>query len=83
MSLKMHDLTRNQVEKLIIEYGMEPAFNGQNPYIASGPDHEILVSRMAGGLYRAEILNKKEMEEHLQLTIKAFKEYTAAAKSRF
>jgi hypothetical protein len=81
MSLKMHDLTRNQVEKLIFEYGMEPVFNGQNPYIASGPDHEIVVSRMADGLYRAEILNKKETEEYLQLTIKAFKEYTAAAKS--
>jgi len=77
----MHDLTRNQVEKLIFEYGMEPVFNGQNPYMASGPDHEILVSRKADGLYWAEILNKKETEEYLQLTIKAFKEYTAAAKS--
>jgi hypothetical protein len=81
MSLKMHDLTRNQVEKLIFEYGMKPAFNGQNPYIASGPDHEILVSRMSDELYQAEILSKKETEDYLQLTIKAFAEYTTATKS--
>jgi len=36
---------------------------------------------MADGSYQAELLNKKETEEYLQLTIKAFKEYTAAGKS--
>jgi hypothetical protein len=81
MSLKMHDLNREQVEKLIFEYGMRPAFTGQNPYIASGPDHEILVGLMANGLYQVELLDKKEMEASLQQTIKAFKEYAAAAKS--
>jgi hypothetical protein len=81
MSLKMHDLSLEQVEKLITDYGMNITFNGQNPYIASGPDHEILVSLMASGLYQAELLNKKETEESLQLTIQAFKEYTAAPKS--
>jgi hypothetical protein len=77
----MHDLSRNQVEKLVVEYEMHPAFIGQNPYIASGPNHEILVSLMANGLYMVELLDKKEMEESLQQTIKAFKEYAEATKS--
>jgi hypothetical protein len=81
MSLKMHDLSREQVEKLVIENEMQPAFIGQNPYIASGPHHEILVSLMLSGLYQVELLDKKEMEESLQQTIKAFKEYTASVKS--
>jgi hypothetical protein len=81
MSLKMHDLSREQVEKLVIEHEMHPAFTGQNPYIASGPMHEILVSFMPNGLYQVELLDKKQMEESLQLTIKAFREYAAATKS--
>lgn len=81
MSIKMHDLSREQVEKLAIEYGMKPAYTGQNPYIASGPDHEILVGMMADGLYQVELLNKKEMEESLQQTIRIFREYTNAANS--
>lgn len=81
MSLKIHDLSREQVEKLVVEYGMKPAFIGQNPYIASGPNHEILVILMASGLYQVELLDKKQMEESLQQTIKAFKEYANAAKS--
>ena len=79
MSLKLHDLSREQVEKLIIEHDMHPAFIGQNPYIANGPDHEILVCLMTNGMYQAELLNKKQMEESLQQTIKAFKEYTDAS----
>jgi hypothetical protein len=81
MSLKLHDLSREQVEKLIIEYEMQPAFVGQNPYIASGPGHEILVGLMPSGLYQVELLDKKQMEESLQQTIKAFKEYASAGKS--
>lgn len=81
MSSKLHDQSREQVEKLVVEYGMKPAFIGQNPYIASGPNHEILVILMSGGLYQVELLDKKQMEESLQQTIKAFKEYTNAAKS--
>jgi hypothetical protein len=77
----MHDLSREQVEKLVLEYEMRPSFIGQNPYIASGPNHEILVSLMTNGLYQVELLDKKQMEESLQQTIRAFKEYTAAAKS--
>ena len=81
MSLKLFDLSREQVEKLVVEYGMNPAFIGQNPYIASGPNHEILVILVAGGHYQVELLDKKQMEESLQQTIKAFKEYANAAKS--
>jgi hypothetical protein len=77
----MHDLSREQVEKLVIEYEMRPSFIGQNPYIASGPHYEILVSRMSSGLYQVELLDKKQMEESLQHTIKAFKDYADAAKS--
>jgi hypothetical protein len=80
MSLKLHDLSREQVEKLITEHEMYPAFIDQNPYIASGPGHEILVCLMTNGMYQVELLNKKQMEESLQQTIKAFKEYTDAAK---
>ena len=81
MSLKMHDLSREQVDKLVIDHEMHPSFVGQNPYIASGPHYEILVSLMPNGLYQVELLDKKQMEESLQQTIKAFKEYAAATKS--
>jgi hypothetical protein len=81
MSVKLHDVSREQVEKMVIDHEMKPTFIGQNPYIASGPHHEILVSLMASGLYQVELLDKKEMEESLQQTIKAFKEYADAAKS--
>jgi hypothetical protein len=33
---------------------------------------------MANGLYLLELLDKKQIEESLQQTIKAFKEYAAA-----
>ena len=81
MSLKLHDLSREQVEKLIREHEMRPVFIGQNPYIASGPHYEILVSLMPSGLYQIELLDKKQTEESLQQTIKAFKEYADAVKS--
>jgi hypothetical protein len=81
MSLKLHDLSREQVEKLTADHQMKPDFNGQNPYIASGPRHEILVSLMTNGLYHLELLDKKQMEESLQQTIKAFREYANAAGS--
>lgn len=81
MSFKMNDLSREQVEKLVNEHGMRPVFIGQNPYIASGPLHEILVCLMPDGLYQVELLDKKQMEESLQQTIKAFKEYAETGKS--
>ncbi len=81
MSLKLHDLSRQQVEKMIADYEMKPVFVGQNPYIASGPHHEILVILLPGGLYQVELLDKKQMEESLQQTIKAFREYADSVKS--
>jgi hypothetical protein len=81
MSLKLHDLSLQQVEKMIADYEMKPRFVGQNPYIAAGPNHEILVILIPGGLYQVELLDKKQMEESLQKTIKAFKEYADSAKS--
>jgi hypothetical protein len=81
MSLKLHDMSREQVARLATEQEMQPVFTGQNPYIASGPNYEILVSLMEGGLYRVELLDKKHMEESLQQTIKAFREYAESAGS--
>jgi hypothetical protein len=81
MPLKLNDLSREQLEKIISEYNMKPAFVGQNPYIASGPDHEILAGLMANGLFQVELLDKKEMEESLQETIKVFKEFMGTSKS--
>ena len=81
MSIKLCDLTLQQVEKLVAEHEMIPAFSGQNPYIANGPDYEILVSVLSNGLYQMELLDKRQMEESLQRTIRAFQEYTASAKS--
>ena len=74
MSLKLHDLSREQVIKIAADHEMKPAFAGQNPYIASGPRHEILVSLKSSGLYQVELLDKKQMEESLQQTIKAFRD---------
>jgi hypothetical protein len=81
MSLKMQDLSLDQVEQLVTEHEMYPRFLGQNPYIASGPHFEILISLHSNGLYQVELLDKKQMEESLQQTIKAFKEYAATMKS--
>jgi hypothetical protein len=75
MPLKLNDLSLEQVEKIVIEYGMKPAFAGQSLYIASSPGHEILASLKSNGLYQVELLDKKEIEQSLQQTIKIFKEY--------
>jgi hypothetical protein len=75
MPIKMPDLNLEEVERLLAEYEMQPVFVGQNPYIASGPSHEVLVGLMPNGLYQVELLDKKEMEESLQQTIRAFRDY--------
>ncbi|HEY2647578.1 MAG TPA: hypothetical protein VGI38_00210 [Puia sp.] len=82
MSLKLNDLSLEQVQKIVSENEMKPAFAGQNPYIASGPRYEILAGIMANGLFQVELLDKKEIEDSLQQTIKVLKEYTDAAKSK-
>jgi hypothetical protein len=81
MPLKLNDLSLEQVEKIVLEYGMQPAFTGQTLYIASSPGHEILASLMSNGLYQVELLDKNEIEQSLQQTIKMFKEYVNSSKS--
>jgi hypothetical protein len=82
MSIKMPDLNREEVEKLMADYNMHPAFTGQKLYIASGPSHEVLAGLMPSGLYQVELLDKKQIEESLQRTIRVFGEY-ADARTRF
>ncbi|HLA59559.1 MAG TPA: hypothetical protein VK622_12385 [Puia sp.] len=81
MPLKLKDLTQEQVVKIVTEYGMEPAFNGQNLYIASSPGHEILAGLMSNGLYQVELLDKNEIEQYLHQTIRIYKEFVDASKS--
>ena len=81
MPLKLNDLSLEQVVKIVTEYEMKPAFAGQNPYIASGPGHEILAGLMPNGLYQVELLDKKEIEQSLKQTIEIYKEFVDASKS--
>jgi hypothetical protein len=81
MALKLNDLSQEQVEKIVIDYGMKPAFAGQNVYIGSSPGHEILAGIMSNGLYQVELLDKKEIEQSLQQTVKIFTEFVDASKS--
>jgi hypothetical protein len=81
MPLKFDNLSQEQVLKIVTEYEMKPAFTGQNPYIGTGPGHEILAGIMSNGLYQVELLDKKEIEQSLQQTIKIFKEFVEASKA--
>jgi hypothetical protein len=81
MPLKLNNLSRDQVVKIVDEYEMKPAFTGQNPYIATGPGHEILAGIMPNGLYQVELLDKNEIEQSLQQTIKIFKEFVDSSKA--
>jgi len=81
MPLKLNNLSRDQVVKIVGEYEMKPAFTGQNPYIATGPGHEILAGIMPNGLYKVELLDKNEIEQSLQQTIKIFKEFVDSSKA--
>ena len=80
MSVKMNDVSRETVEKIVAERSMLPDFVGQSTYIAKGPTHEILASLMPNGLYQVELLDKQQMEESLQRTIKTFMEYSSGGK---
>ena len=60
MSLKLKDLSLEQVMKIVTEYDMKPMFTGQNPYIASSSGHEILVALMPNGLYQVSCWIKKK-----------------------
>jgi len=81
MPLKLKDLSQEQVVKIVTDYEMKPAFAGQNPYLASGPGHEILAGLMPNGLYQVELLDKKEIEQSLQETIKLYKEFVESSKT--
>ncbi len=81
MARKLPDLKREEVEKLVAAYDMQPAFTGQNLYTASGPSHEVFAGLTPSGLYQVELLDKKQMEESLQRTIRAFGAYADGVKS--
>ena len=79
MSLKLHDVSREQIERLSADQEMQPVFSDQNPYIAIGPRYEMLAILMSNGLYQLELLDKKHTEESVQQTIKAFKDFSGAS----
>jgi hypothetical protein len=81
MTFKRSDLTRKGLEKLISKHELKPALKSQNPYIAGGPNYEILASLKSNGLYEVQLLDRKQVEQSIQKTISLFREYTMAAKS--
>lgn len=81
MSFKLSDLTREELEKLISEKEMKPGLISQNPYIANGPDFEMLASMKPNGRYDVQLLNKEQVEKSLQRTIKVFREFARGGKS--
>ena len=81
MSLKLSDITREDLEKLITEYALKPALGNQNPYIANGPDAEILACRKPDGQYDIQLLDKKQVEASVEKTIRVFKEFARATGS--
>ncbi len=80
MSSKLSDLTREELEKLIAEKEMKPGLISQNPYIATGPDFEMLASMKPNGRYDVQLLDKEQVEEFLGRTISVFREYTRSLK---
>jgi hypothetical protein len=80
MSVKMNDVSIEIVERMVTEHSMHPVFVGQNPYIATSQTHEILASLTSNGLYQIELLDKRQTEESLQKTIRAFQEYSAISR---
>jgi hypothetical protein len=77
MSAKQSDLTREELEQLIVQHQLQPALRSQNPYIANGPDHELLACRQPDGRYSIQLLDKKQVEESVQDIIREFREYAA------
>lgn len=80
MSFKSPDLTREDLEKLVALHKLKPELKSQNPYIANGPDCEILACRKPNGNYDVQLLDKKDVEESVEKTIKTFREFANAAK---
>lgn len=81
MSIKLSDISREDLEKLIAEHGLKPALQNQNPYIANGPHAEMLAGRKPNGRYDIQLLDKKQVEESVEKTIQVFREFAKAAKS--
>jgi hypothetical protein len=81
MSYQQYDLTREDIERLITKYELKPVLKSQNPYIASGPDYEILAGLKPNGLYDIQMLDKKQVEKSVENTIRVFRDYAKAAKS--
>ncbi|MDP4131020.1 MAG: hypothetical protein Q8918_11580 [Bacteroidota bacterium] len=81
MTSKSIELSREEIEKLIVEYELKPALKFQNLYIASGPDYEILASLKPGGRYDVQLLDKKQVEKSVQDTIRIFRDYANGLKS--
>jgi hypothetical protein len=81
MSIKLSDISREDLEKLIAEHGLKPALQNQNPYIANGPHTEMLAGRKPNGRYDVQLLDKKQVEESVEKTIQVFREFAKAAKS--
>ena len=79
MSLKMHDLSPEQIDRLSTDQEMQPLFTGQNPYIAIGPRYEMMAILMSNGLYQMELLDKRHTEESVQKIIKAFMDFSGAS----
>lgn len=80
MALKSFDQTQEELEKLIVKHQLKPELKLQNPYIASGPDYEILASRKPNGLYDIQLLNKEQVEKSLAHTIRIFRDYARTGK---
>lgn len=81
MSFELSDLTREELEKLISEKHMKPPLLSQNPYIANGPDYEILAGMKPNGRYNVQLLDKKQVEKSLENTIRAFREFAKGENS--
>lgn len=81
MSVDLSDLTREELEQLIVEYELKPVLKSQNPYIANGPLYEMLVCRKPNGMYDIQLLDKKQVEESIEKTIRIFRDFAKAAKS--
>ena len=81
MAFKRCDLTRDALEKLISKHELKPNLKAQNPYIASGPDYEILANLKPNGLYEIQLLDRRQVEESIQKTIHLYREYAKTAKT--
>jgi hypothetical protein len=81
MSIKLSGISREDLEMLIALHELKPELTSQNPYIANGPHHEMLASVQPNGLYHIQLLDKKQVQESLDKTIRIFRDFAKAAGS--